>query len=445
MIRNKGFYEFCKEFFEAALSLLDLHLGQEENVINEWVEEVEFLEDGGIRPKSQMQPSYSILLAQLNNEIKVLPEFVALLNFVENSELAKELLVDYQGSPVDTKLHDFWLYQSNCYPLISRYLSEAHSLEFREEVFSKLYEGVEEFCYCPTIRVVHTAPLFYFDMEASESAISLSPHLSIRKLTALERNHLWCQASDSPLWSRQDIYNLRFAAEAVKETSKQNLFFDSKEKFITLEALLRLITRQPVAINFVLQRQEPWFNNRASIGSLSTWPKTRQQRLMPQYASVLLNSQHITLLQRLWTSSLAIGNNTRFTLALNRFSSSYDEAKIEDKLLDLWIGLETLFSEGINMELKYRISLRIAYFLGKTADTRDKILTRTRESYDCRSSIVHGSQIKGDINAITKQTENYLVASLKRCLASKHVPSGEELDARIIRGDNYPISCETPN
>ena len=69
MIRNNNFYKLCKEFFKAALSLLDVHLGQEENVIKECVEDVEFLEDGGIRPKSQMQPSFSILLAQLNNEM----------------------------------------------------------------------------------------------------------------------------------------------------------------------------------------------------------------------------------------------------------------------------------------------------------------------------------------------------------------------------------------
>jgi len=350
--------------------------------------------------------------------------------------LARELLVNFQGTPVEAKDHDYWLYQFTCLPFISRYLSEVHSLKFKEEVFNELYEGVEEFCSHPTIRLVHTAPLFYFNMEASDGAVSLPSNLCIRKLTAQERSRLWCRASDSPLWSRQDIYNLRFAAEAIKETSKQYPLYDSKESFITLEALLRLITRQPVAINFVLQRQEPWFNNKASIGSLFTWPKTRQQRLMPQFTPVLFNSQHITLLQRLWTGSLAIGNNTRFALALNRFSSSYDQAKIEDKLLDLWIGLETLFSEGIDRELRYRISLRIAYFLGKKANTRDEVFKRTRESYDCRSSIVHGNRFEGDINAITKRTENYLAASLKCCLSSKAIPSAKALEAKIIEGDN---------
>jgi len=436
MIRNKSFYRLCREFFIAALSLLTSRLGSSEGLDNECVEDVDFLEDGIVLHEPQLRPDFHSLLGRHYEEVKTLPQFDSLKNFVSKGELANEFLVDFKGVPIQPENYDRWLCSSICLPLLSRYLTETHSLEFNKEIFNKLYEGIEAYCYNPTVRLVHTAPLFYFDMEAGEEAISLAPNLVIRRLTAQERSDLWHRVPDIPSLSRQDIYYLRFAIEATSETNKHNPIYDSRESFINLESLLRLIIRQPVAINFVLQHQEPWFNSSAIIGSLYTWSTTRLQRLMPSYTPIAFTAQHVKILQKLWSGCVSIGNKTQFTLALHRLSSSYDEAKIEDKLLDLWIGLEALFSQGINMELRYRISLRIAYFLGKTATARNKIFKRVRESYDCRSSVVHGEPINKDLNAVTKRTENYLAASLKFCLLSRTVPSAGELETMVIKGGN---------
>ena len=434
VVQNKRFYQLCRAFFETALSSLNSYLQQIEEPIYKCIDEAHFYENEGMRVESRHVPNWGILVGNHINELKVLPEFINLLTFVAENELKHELLVDYHGNLIPPQSYDGWLYQFTCNSLISNYLSRVHSLDFNEAVFNELYEGIEEFCYSPTILLIYTAPLFYFGIEADKDSISLASDLIIRKLTAQERSRIWSLAPDIPLLSRQDTYNLRFAAVVSRKTNKRGPHYDPSERFIALEVLLRLITKQPISINFVLRRQEPWFNCTASMGGIHSWPKTRQQRLMPQFPRRLFNSNNIESLRRLWKGYTEIKNDTRLTLALNRFGSAYDEAKVEDTLLDLWIGCETLYSQGIQQELGYRIALRIAYFLGKTHKVRDLICRRAKESYKCRSAIVHGNKCKGDLSAITKRTENFLAASLKSCLSRRKVLSEEDLENKILKG-----------
>ena len=434
VVRNNDLYQLCRNFFKAALLLLNSYLKQVDEPIYKCIDEAQFLEDGSIRIESRYVPDLHMLLSNHRDKLKALPEFARLCTFVAKTELKQELLVDYHGNLILSQIYDRWLFDFTCIPLISKYISTIHSFDFNKEVFNELYQGIEEFCYSPTILFIYTAPLFYFDAHTNDGNIALTSDLIIRRLTAQERSHLWSMASDSPLLSRQDTYNLRFAAEITKRTNKRDSPHDLIEHFAALEVLLRLITRQPISINFVLSRQEPWFNSKATIGGIHFWPKTRQQRLMPQFPRVLFNSNNIESLRRLWKGYTEIKNDTRLTLALNRFGSAYDEVKSEDKLLDLWIGLETLFSQGIQQELGYRIALRMAYFLGKTYKSREKIRKGAKESYKRRSAIVHGDKPKGDLNAITKRTENFLAASLRSCLYHGKVPSEEDLENKIVKG-----------
>lgn len=434
VVRNNDLYQLCRNFFKASLSSLNSYLKQVEEPNYKCIDEAHFFEDGRIGIESRHLPDWGILIANSQNEIKALLEFSSLRTYVAETELKKKFLVDYHGKVISSQVYDHWLWQFTFVPLISKYLSTVHGLDYNEVVFNELYTGIEEFCYSPTMLLIYVAPLFYFDIKADADNIPLDSDLIIRKLTAQERSRLWSLASDIPLLSRQDTYNLRFAAYVTRQTSKRNPSYNPHEYFIALEALLRLITRQPITINFVLSYPEPWFDNKGSGLGLSSWSKTRQQRLMPQFPRVTFNSGNIESLRRLWKGYTEIKNNSRFALALNRFSSAYDEANLEDKLLDLWIGCETLYSQRIQQELGYRIALRMAYFLGKTHKSRGRIFRRAKESYKRRSAIVHGNKGKGDLSTITKRTENFLAASLKSCLSHRKVLSEEDLENKILKG-----------
>lgn len=87
----------------------------------------------------------------------------------------------------------------------------------------------------------------------------------------------------------------------------------------------------------------------------------------------------------------------RCGLAMRKFQeggekSSYLHAKME-KVVDYTTGLESLYIME-NQELAYRLSLRMATLLGKTAQEIEKIYKDTKAMYGIRSAIVHGGSIK---------------------------------------------------
>jgi hypothetical protein len=80
-------------------------------------------------------------------------------------------------------------------------------------------------------------------------------------------------------------------------------------------------------------------------------------------------------------------------MALDRLGFAYERVRSEDRLVDFWVALEALFLPDARDELKYRASLRIAYFLEKEYTRRQNTFMLAKRSYDARSAIVHGNVV----------------------------------------------------
>ena len=91
-------------------------------------------------------------------------------------------------------------------------------------------------------------------------------------------------------------------------------------------------------------------------------------------------------------------NRNKIVNAVNRLSLGTERARPEDKILDFFIGLESLFLNDKDPELKYRLSLYMAHWLGQDVDDRKKIFGIISKGYDQRSFIVHGGNAKNDLN-----------------------------------------------
>lgn len=61
----------------------------------------------------------------------------------------------------------------------------------------------------------------------------------------------------------------------------------------------------------------------------------------------------------------------------------------EDALLDAMIALESMF--GMSQELSFRLSVAVAYLLGKGPDDRERLHGQVKRLYKLRSDIVHGN------------------------------------------------------
>ncbi len=79
-------------------------------------------------------------------------------------------------------------------------------------------------------------------------------------------------------------------------------------------------------------------------------------------------------------------------IAGNYYESHHTRTADEDKLIDLVISTEALFSPGLEGELKFRIAQRGALLLGAEASERRRVFKLLRRAYDARSALVHGGE-----------------------------------------------------
>ncbi|MDB5098203.1 MAG: hypothetical protein JWM80_2624, partial [Cyanobacteria bacterium RYN_339] len=129
----------------------------------------------------------------------------------------------------------------------------------------------------------------------------------------------------------------------------------------------------------------------------------------------------------------ALGNGpnvSRAKLALERWSDAFERLSDDDKLVDYWIGLESLFIGVDTGELSYRAALRIAWFLGADATDRRRLQKEMKSSYGARSKIVHGSGKRPkDFESIFGQTELALHSALMKVILMS-----EQFDPETIEG-----------
>ncbi len=103
------------------------------------------------------------------------------------------------------------------------------------------------------------------------------------------------------------------------------------------------------------------------------------------------------------------------TAAKRFIGASINRKDVEDSLIDAVVGLESLF--GARAEIAFHVSSGVSRLLGKDAHEREEIFKSTKQIYDARSKIVHGSQ--KDLKKIDVPTlRERALSDLKKCIAT---------------------------
>ncbi len=104
-------------------------------------------------------------------------------------------------------------------------------------------------------------------------------------------------------------------------------------------------------------------------------------------------------------------------IAIKRFNYAHEHREREDVLIDIFIGLEALYSTEID-ELRFKLALRAATFLeaaipehnGKKKEIFDVIY----EGYKLRSNVVHGKKVSNPKLWEHRIVRRYLADSIKQ-------------------------------
>ncbi|GIO06004.1 hypothetical protein J31TS6_20320 [Brevibacillus reuszeri] len=128
-------------------------------------------------------------------------------------------------------------------------------------------------------------------------------------------------------------------------------------------------------------------------------------------------------------------------LAFRRYSLSLEKKSYEDQLLDLWIGLESLFvPDGKKGEITYKLRVRMAYYFGETFEQREKIAQFIKKSYNHRSEIVHSGKVFGDsladeVNVLRLMARATILNAAMEGISLQDLRV--RLDQLIMTGENY--------
>lgn len=86
------------------------------------------------------------------------------------------------------------------------------------------------------------------------------------------------------------------------------------------------------------------------------------------------------------------------------------------KIVSYCSAFECLFTNA-KSEINHKIAERVAHFIGDAVDEKKELYKLIKKAYDVRSTIVHGSSLKGkseDLKDISKSLDSILRKLLKQ-------------------------------
>ncbi|HAZ07359.1 MAG TPA: hypothetical protein DCZ01_02300 [Elusimicrobia bacterium] len=149
-------------------------------------------------------------------------------------------------------------------------------------------------------------------------------------------------------------------------------------------------------------------DNRPSMGKLGwAYGMPGTQRLVSPWhkgKTYRLSAEDVAAFHELWArhSKIFDSDDRRLSLAIKRFNGYYDRETPEDGIIDTFIGFEALLTEN-NHEITYRLSLRAANLIGETPQEREAIFNDVKAGYKLRSLIVHGEELKKQLDLPSAQ------------------------------------------
>lgn len=149
-----------------------------------------------------------------------------------------------------------------------------------------------------------------------------------------------------------------------------------------------------------------------------------------------ISHHEIQDLQKFFAEFIALPLND-LTLAARYFNKSYEEIDTHDSFVDLIIALESLYLKGENLELGYKLRMRMSHILSRDSAKRKSIYDTVKKAYKLRGDIIHGAKLPAIDPALLLEIRKYARESLQ--IFIKKPIRRDNLDEIILRpGSHYP-------
>ena len=129
---------------------------------------------------------------------------------------------------------------------------------------------------------------------------------------------------------------------------------------------------------------------------------------------------------------------TSVQLAFTRFNASYEKRDMVDRLVDLIIALEALFTDGNSGGLTFKVALRCGFWLKPPGNERKALFRTVKQAYKMRSDAVHARKGEAPTERRLEELEGIVRDCLRKYLDHQAltgcVPVGNDFDHLMLTG-----------
>ena len=379
--------------------------------------------DGGqISLPTEIRPDFyqSLFRFRIHYLKTEMPAFNPLVEVVrKDPRLRGVLLTNSGGTPItNAEIEVWWIENHLAVPFLHAYVDKAGGFQFDEGIFDELFDDLRRDIESLDITVTELSPLMNVEIESDQ--IQVDHNIQVRRLSTDELEG-WLNPVDAgfPFTSSRltfhELLRLKSAIEVIyqkKRYAPSGSTVEAHEKVWRLVTAMRLLTDASPRVAFVARTLSclargfgTWEGPLPLLGPSAKIEKSQESRLVELYRKVESSP-----------------NLTKIKLGLARWNSAGDRLTEEDRLIDYWIALESLFVPETRQRVTHRTAQRIAAFLGSDGGERGRIYEQMKESYNLRSEIVHGSIRKRErklpSGELINVTRSYLRQSLLKTLES---------------------------
>jgi hypothetical protein len=298
------------------------------------------------------------------------------------------------------------------YDALIDYLTKTNSVEYSEEESIDTYRKVESLIFNSEMIFRSTAKLENFG--CAKDVVTFDDRHFIRMYTEEECKEIYRHPTvniyDHTLPNPGD-----FRIEVVTITRKDNwreAGIDGREKIKQILTAMRVFKDSSVAISR-LEVNEPmtWFPFTSSA-----------QQLLPPASigdSCSIGEDEVQNLIDCWETIKGISHDKirSLEIAIKRFNYAHEHKDREDSLIDIMIGLESLFLKEID-ELRFKLALRVATFLEASVAAykgkKKEVFDGVYGAYKLRSKVVHGEKVPPAKIWECRSVKTYLAESIKQ-------------------------------
>lgn len=361
------------------------------------VENFRVINDHSVSQEQNLKLDWSRLVIQHEDKLQKLKSYQAAVSALNNHPIIGKQLNTLIGTDHSMcRLETGELLRI----ILTSLIIESDKAVFNEDQLKMLYEKIENFFYVDVFRYRYFAPISNFFMELD--SLELGTNFRIIKISKEEKERFL--ATSNSFHSTYSIlafkqYAFEFLIDQPKVIGEgmapigKNISSDvARSLFNKACRAFRLYKEGVVGFNYIWAINQEWdFNGIISFFTLGSTD------FLGNKMEIL--NQDIPIFLDLWKKYQTVDNKNQNNIinAISRLSYGAERLRAEDQIVDYFVGLESLFLADNNPELKYRLALWTAHWVGDNIHERQRIYQIISKGYDQRSKIVHGGKADEDI------------------------------------------------